>query len=133
MEYPDSCVELIRLVVPELLQQDFLHHYHTSLEGGHQEIGRTYQQVRSEFYWIGLYRSVQLYAGECVDCTTGKGKPIMRGKSPENVQATYPFQIIAIDHIPSLLRSFKGNDELLLWEDLFSGYVIAKARSFRTA
>ena len=34
--------ELARLVVPEQLQQDFLHHYHTSLEGGHQGIGRTY-------------------------------------------------------------------------------------------
>ena len=29
---------LVRLVVPQLLQQEFLHHYHTSLEGGHQGI-----------------------------------------------------------------------------------------------
>ncbi|GMF29744.1 unnamed protein product [Phytophthora lilii] len=36
-----------RLVVPETLQQDVLHHYHTSLEGGHQEIWRTYQLVRA--------------------------------------------------------------------------------------
>ena len=35
-EDPDSRVELIRLVVPELLQQDLLQYYHTSLEGGHQ-------------------------------------------------------------------------------------------------
>ena len=34
--------ELARLVVPEQLQQAFLHHYHTGLEGGHQGIGRTY-------------------------------------------------------------------------------------------
>ncbi|ETK70844.1 hypothetical protein L915_21828, partial [Phytophthora nicotianae] len=27
---------LAKLVVPEDLQQDVLHHYHTSLEGGHQ-------------------------------------------------------------------------------------------------
>ena len=38
-----------------------------------------------------------------------------------------------MDHIPSLPRSFKGNIELLLWVDLFSGYVIAKASSSRTA
>ena len=25
---------MVRLVIPESLQQDFLHHYHTSLEGG---------------------------------------------------------------------------------------------------
>ena len=42
-EDPYSRVELIHLVVPELLQQDFLHHYHTSLEGGNQGIDRTYQ------------------------------------------------------------------------------------------
>jgi len=55
------------------------------------------------------------------------------GESPGNVQATYPFQIVAMDHIPSLPRSFKGNTELLIWVDLFSGYVIAKASDSRTA
>ena len=50
MENPDSRVELVRLVVPELLQQDFLHHYHTSLNGGHQGVSRTYQRIRSNFH-----------------------------------------------------------------------------------
>ncbi|KAE8980853.1 hypothetical protein PR003_g24467 [Phytophthora rubi] len=63
---------LMRLVVPETLQQDVLHHYHSSLEGGHQGIGRTYQRLRDHFHWRGLYRSVQRYVGECVDCKTGK-------------------------------------------------------------
>ena len=70
---PDSRVEVIRWVVPELLQQGFLHQYHTSLDGGHQGIGRTYQRIRSKFHWRGLYRSVQRYVEECVDCTTGIG------------------------------------------------------------
>jgi ribonuclease HI/transposase InsO family protein len=124
---------LARLVVPETLQQDFMHHYHASLEGGHQGIGRTYQRLRSHFHWRGLYRSVQRYVGECTDCETGKGRPMGQGESPGNVQATYPFQIVAMDHIPSLPKSFKGNTELLLWVDLFSGYVIAKASASRTA
>ena len=47
---PDDRAELARLVIPELLQEDFLHHYHSSLEGGHQEIGRTYQRVKSRFH-----------------------------------------------------------------------------------
>ena len=55
--------ELIRLVVPELLQQDFLHHYHASLEGGHQGIARTYQRIRE----FSLERSVQ-------KCTTLCGR-----------------------------------------------------------
>ena len=83
--------------------------------------------------WRGLYRSVQRYVSECTDCETGKGRPVINGESPGNLQATYPFQIIAMDHIPSLPRSFKGNTELLIWVDLFSGYVVAKASKSRTA
>ncbi|OWZ13092.1 reverse transcriptase [Phytophthora megakarya] len=118
--------DVVRLVMPESLQQDFLHHYHTSLEGGHQGVGRTYRRIRTHFHWRNLYRSVQRYVGECTDCETGKGKPTDQGRSPGNVQDTYPFQVISMDHIPSLPKSFKGNTELLIWADLFTGYVIAK-------
>ncbi|OWY97141.1 reverse transcriptase, partial [Phytophthora megakarya] len=44
-----------------------------------------------------------------------------------------PFLIIAMDHIPSLPRSFNGNTELLIFVDLFSGYVIAKTSASRSA
>ncbi|OWY93292.1 reverse transcriptase, partial [Phytophthora megakarya] len=104
------------------LQQDILHHYHTSLQGGHQGVGRTYDRTRDQFHWRGLYKSVQRYVGECIDCETGKGKPRIQGESPGNLQETYPFQIIAMDHIPWLPRSFNGNTELLIFVDLFSGY-----------
>ncbi|KAL4140614.1 hypothetical protein PRNP1_014895 [Phytophthora ramorum] len=124
---------IARLVVPATLHQDFLHHYHASLEGGHQGIGRTYQRIKAHFHWRGLFKSVQQFVRECLDCETGKGRPVVQGESPGNVRATYPFQIIAMDHIPSLPKSFKGNTELLVWVDLFSGYVIAKAGASRTA
>ncbi|POM68675.1 Reverse transcriptase [Phytophthora palmivora] len=122
-----------KLVVPETLQNDLMHHYHSSLEGGHQGIGRTYHKIRAHFHWRGLYQSVQRYVGQCIDCETGKGRPTIHAESPGNLQATYPFQIIRMDHIPSLPRSYKGNTELLIWINLFTGYVIAKASASRTA
>ncbi|OWZ11027.1 LOW QUALITY PROTEIN: reverse transcriptase [Phytophthora megakarya] len=109
--------KLMRMLIPETLQQDILHHYHTSLHGGHQGIGRTYDRIRDHFHRRGLYKSVQRYMGECVDCETGKGRPRIQGKSPGNLQATYPFQIIAMDHIPSLPRPFNGNTKLLIFAD----------------
>ncbi|OWZ11927.1 reverse transcriptase [Phytophthora megakarya] len=121
--------DAVRLVVPESLQQDFLHHYHTSQEGGHEGVWRTYRRIRTRFHWRNLNRSVQRYVGECTDCETGKGKPTDQGRSPGNVQGTYPFQVISMDHIPSLPKSFKGNTDLLIWADLFTGYVIFKAGS----
>ncbi|OWZ19695.1 reverse transcriptase [Phytophthora megakarya] len=119
--------KLMCLVLPETLHQDVLHHYNISLQGGHQGIGRTYDRIRDHFHWRGLYRSMQRYVGECVDCEIGKGRPRIQGESPGILQATYPFQIIAMDHIPSLPRSYKGNTELLVFENFFSGYVIANA------
>ncbi|GMG17471.1 unnamed protein product [Phytophthora fragariaefolia] len=85
---------MTRLVIPEPLQEDVLHHYHSSLEGD--------TKVSDE------------------------------RESSGNLQATYPLQIIAMDHIPSLPKSYKGNTELLIWIDLFTGYVIAKASASRT-
>ena len=70
---------------------------------------------------------------ECTDCETGNGCPTIQGRSPGILQVIYPFQIIAMDHIPSLPRSLKGITELLIWVDLFSGYVIAKSSSSWTA
>ncbi|OWY90803.1 LOW QUALITY PROTEIN: reverse transcriptase, partial [Phytophthora megakarya] len=95
-------------------ERDFLHHYHASLEGGHQGVGRTYRRIQAHFHWRGLYRSTQRYVGECTDCETRKGKPTDQGESPGNIQGTYPFQIISMDHIPSLPKSFKGKTELLI-------------------
>jgi hypothetical protein len=34
------------------------------------------------------------------------------------MQATYPFQILAMDHIPSLPKAYKGHTERLVWVDL---------------
>ncbi|KAE8963728.1 hypothetical protein PF011_g28927 [Phytophthora fragariae] len=38
-----------------------------------------------------------------------------------------------MDHIPSLPSSYKGNTELLVWVDLFTGFVVVKANASRTA
>ncbi|OWZ23670.1 LOW QUALITY PROTEIN: reverse transcriptase [Phytophthora megakarya] len=65
-----------------------------------------------------------------MSANTGKGRPRTQGGSSGSLQAPYPFQIIARDHILSLPRC---NTELLIFGDLFSGYVIAKANGSRTA
>lgn len=39
----------------------------------------------------------------------------LQAESPENLQATYPTQYIAMDPIPSLPKSYKGSTKLLIW------------------
>ncbi|OWY94843.1 hypothetical protein PHMEG_00035312 [Phytophthora megakarya] len=49
----------LRLVVPTTMIQEVLQNNHDSLEGGHQGVVRTYQRVKQDYYWFGLYADVE--------------------------------------------------------------------------
>jgi hypothetical protein len=123
----------LRLVVPTTLHQDVLRHYHTSLAGGHQGITRVYERVRRLLFWRGMYADVRDYVAACPDCQSGKGQPRISVQSPGNLVATRPFEIIGMDHVPSLPKSARGNTELLIWIDHHTGFVIVSANKSREA
>ncbi|CAH0518443.1 unnamed protein product [Peronospora belbahrii] len=68
-----------------------------------------------------------------VPITGSDGGLTLQEKTPRNVEATYPFQIVEMDHIPSLPGSHRVNTELLIWVDLVTGYVMTKASASLTA
>ncbi|OWY90622.1 LOW QUALITY PROTEIN: reverse transcriptase [Phytophthora megakarya] len=85
---PRDAADRLRLVVPQDLQEDILHHCHADLQGAHLGIIRTYESLRKEFYWIGMFKDTEGYVKECVDCVTAKGLPRNPGSSPGNLLAT---------------------------------------------
>ncbi|POM72893.1 Reverse transcriptase [Phytophthora palmivora] len=120
---------MAKLVVPETLQNDLMHHYHTSLEGGHQGIGRTYHKIRAHFHWRGLYQSVQRYIvrkGKDDLLSMGNRLAICKPLTRSRLSAW-----IIYHRYQDRIRA--GNTELSIWIDLFTGYVIAKASASRTA
>jgi hypothetical protein len=48
-----------RLVVSETLRPDLLQYAHEEFQGGHQGVNRTYERLRSEFYWRGIYADAE--------------------------------------------------------------------------
>ncbi|OWZ10236.1 LOW QUALITY PROTEIN: reverse transcriptase [Phytophthora megakarya] len=109
--------DTVRLVVSESLQQDFLHHYHTSLEGGHQGVGR--HTVESGRVFTGVI---------CTEVSSATEKEPHKSRKIAGEYARY---VPVPGHIhgsrPVATEVFKGDTELLIWADLFTGYVIAKA------
>ncbi|OWZ15241.1 LOW QUALITY PROTEIN: reverse transcriptase [Phytophthora megakarya] len=51
----------LRLVVPESLPADILNYSHEDFKGGHQDINRTFERLRSVFYLFGMYANVQKF------------------------------------------------------------------------
>ncbi|OWY92605.1 LOW QUALITY PROTEIN: reverse transcriptase, partial [Phytophthora megakarya] len=125
-ERPHNKQSELRLVVPETLRVDMLHYSHEDFQGGHQGINRTFERLRSEFYWIGMYADVQKFVRECVDCASAKGRPPVLGPSPGNIEPRYPFEVVSMDFVTELPESDRGNTYLLLFQDQFSGYVMCK-------
>ncbi|KAG3194641.1 hypothetical protein PC128_g9204 [Phytophthora cactorum] len=72
----------LRLVVPTTMVQEVLHNCHDSLEGGHQGVVRTYQSVKKDYYWGGLYSDVEKHVRPCSDCRTSKSRQQLHGYLP---------------------------------------------------
>ncbi|KAJ0409741.1 hypothetical protein ATCC90586_001054 [Pythium insidiosum] len=120
-------LNVARLVIPASLHKDMLHAAHDDFQGGHQGVARTFDRLRREFYWHNMYRDVERYVKECVDCSTAKGRPGNPGPSPGNLMPEYPFQVISMDFVTPLPASRQGNTSQLLFQDSFTGFVLAKA------
>ncbi|GMF21128.1 unnamed protein product [Phytophthora fragariaefolia] len=84
---------------------------------------------RTDYYWIGLYADVVKHIQSCKDCSTRKSKPHLKGYSPGNVTSDRPFHVVSTDFVIPLPRIRRGNTALLLFQDHFTGFVIAKAMS----
>ncbi|OWZ08744.1 LOW QUALITY PROTEIN: reverse transcriptase [Phytophthora megakarya] len=95
----------LRLVVPTTMIQEVLHNCHDSIEGGHQGVVRSYQRVKHDYYWVGLYADVEKHVKSCLDCSSSKSRPQLKGYSPGNVLAERPFQVVSMDFVIPLPRS----------------------------
>ncbi|GMF23349.1 unnamed protein product [Phytophthora fragariaefolia] len=114
---PRDFVDEPRLVVPDALCSDMLHYAHEDFQGGHQGITRTYEKLRSAFYWPGMYADVEHYVEECVDCASGKGSSPNEGPSPGNVEPRRPFEVVSMAFVTHMPESERGNTFLLRDQD----------------
>jgi len=107
---------------------------HADVQSGHQGVNRTFERLRREFHWPGMYQSVQLFIKSCIDCSTGKeATGRNKGLSPGNLVAEYPFQVISMDFVTELPKSHRGNTRLLLFQCVFSGFNLCKPMASWTA
>ena len=123
----------LRLVVPSDLVQDLLRMAHSEFQGAHQGIMRSYDRLRTEFYWRNMFSDVERYVKNCEDCSTCKGKPMNPGTSPGNIVAEYPFHVVSMDFVGPFPESNNGNKWLLLFQCMFSGFIMCKPMRSTTA
>ncbi|GMF36802.1 unnamed protein product [Phytophthora fragariaefolia] len=120
-----------RLVIPDALRSDTLPYAHEDFQGGHQGITRTYEKLRSEFYWPRMYANVEHYVKECVDCASGKD--VLQTQGPGNIEPRRPSEVVSMNFVTHMPESERGNTFILLFQDAFSGFVMCKPMRSTTA
>jgi len=113
-----------KLLVPAALRRKLLELYHDSLFAGDNGIARTYDRLRREFYWGGMYQNCKDYVSACQICNMRK--PDLHGKKAplkSITMASRPAQFCSIDILGPLPRSNRGNKYILLHLDVFTRYV----------
>ncbi|OWZ02296.1 hypothetical protein PHMEG_00026165 [Phytophthora megakarya] len=61
---PRDAQDELRLVVPTTLREDILHYANEDFQDGRQGIKETHENLRSEFYWPGMYADVERHVKE---------------------------------------------------------------------
>ena len=111
----------LQLVIPEFLQKPLVEEIHAGYFGGHLGVDKTYDRLRSRYYWPGMYRDVVVLLQNCAACNMRKLRrerpPLQKMQIPK-----YPFEQIAIDTCGPFPESYNGNRYIINVIDLFSGW-----------
>ena len=107
--------ELRILIVKELHDGEF--------SGGHAGGAKTYQKIKSRFYWENLEKSVKTYVRNCENCQLNKPSK----RSPKGLMSTpnplEPFECVGMDIVGPINSSKRGNKYIIVMVDLFTKWL----------
>ena len=102
---------------------------HDLIEGGHQEIVRTYHKVKTDYWRIWMYADVVRDVQACDDCSTSKSNPALKGYLPGNMVFERPSQVVSMDFVIPLPKTRRWNTEHLRLQCHLTGFVTAMGLS----
>ena len=125
-----DCQPRQQLVIPGSLVHTVLTNSHET--SGHFGIDKTYDKIRSRYYWKHSYKDVVNHVNRCVTCNTRKLKKknieLQDMPIPES-----PFEMIGIDTCGPYVESFSGNRYIVTIVDHYSGWPEAFACKDKSA
>ena len=110
----DAC-KLVEAIINEV---------HNEPTAGHPGIEKSYKRAAQIYYWRGMYKTIAEYVRKCETCQRCKSD--QRGKiglmGTREIDA--PWKVVSADLIGPFPTSKAGFKYVIVFEDLFSKYII---------
>ena len=105
---------VIQLVVPKTLQTELLHWCHDHFMSGHLGLNKTYECLRSTYFWNNMFADLQRWIKSCVFCAQ-KEKDVHHSKLPLLPGAVSgPWEVIATDCMGPVPATSLANRYILI-------------------
>jgi predicted aspartyl protease len=120
--------DLLRLVIPKDMRSDIIVAAHDHVLAAHYGVAKTYQKIKSRYYWVGMFADIEHWVRSCPSCNTRKTPKTNRKASLQPIPpAEQPFERVSIDCVGPITRSKRGNryivvltDYLTRWPEAFA-------------
>ena len=106
-----------QLVIPAALRYEVLTWGHDDPTAGHFGTVKTYEKLRTRYYWRNMFSDIQHWCRSCCDCATRKS-PRNRHKAPLiPIPVQDAFERVACDILGPLPTTTRGNKFICVWSD----------------
>ena len=112
-----------KLCISKESREAVLKENHDLPTAGHLGIKKTYDRVKRNYYWPGMYRYIVRYVRKCVTCQTHKVEQQRAAGYMGTRVVENPWTLVATDLMGPLPRSKKGYSFILVFQDLFTKWV----------
>lgn len=119
----DQDSELGQLVVPKSMRENILKRFHDDPMAGHYGIDKTIHRIAQHYYWSGMRSQIAKYVKSCLECQRYKSTNLKPAGLLQTVASGQRFEVIAIDLVGPLPRTSRGNQWILVVEDICSRWV----------
>jgi hypothetical protein len=117
----------IRMFVPHSLRKELMIYAHDHLTAGHLGIGKTYNKLKKNFYWVRCKTDIRQWCRTCTACAKVKSSNEPRKVPLIPMPCGNPGERIAMDLIGPLPPSEHGSEYCLVIEDYFTKWPEAYA------
>ena len=117
----------LKIVVPKQTVSVVLNLLHDQPLAGHRDFERTYDAIKSRYFWLSMHKDVKAYCLSCHLCQTKKylSKPNVAPLKPIIVNTVW--SLIGLDIAGPLKVTAHGNKYIVLAIDYFTKFCVAKA------